>query len=193
MSVHKKVGIIGSTSKGMAVAEKKMPLRSSHIRLWIICGTGALLFVAITIGGVWLIHRHHSAGQVSSNHTTSQQNTHTQALGLVLTGHPAAAQQLLDTQIAQAKSAVGEGQLYEEKASLAYSNSDFTGALQYAQKAESLHQTVNSANLIATSAQALGNNTLALQYYKLELQRGGSAMPPTDKLELQLNIKALGG
>jgi hypothetical protein len=39
----------------------------------------------------------------------------------------------------------------------------------------------------------LGNNALALQYYKLELQRGGNSMLSTDKLELQLNIKALGG
>jgi hypothetical protein len=193
MSEHKKVGIVGSTSKGMATTGKKAPLRFAHFRLWLVCAAG-LLLVAATVCTVWLVHHHDARStHISTEQVMSPSEVHAKASSLFLTGHATAAQQLLDAQIAQAKSSVSEGQLYEQKASLAYSGTDFTEALQFAQRAEHLNPTVNSANLIATSAQALGNNALALQYYKLELQRGGNSMLSTDKLELQLNIKALGG
>jgi hypothetical protein len=195
MSVQKQIGVVAVSRSGMATGSPKHHARHRlYLKLWGVILICAVVLAAIVVGVIWLVSQHYHAHKASVKQTTpSVATVKQQSLGLTLAGHPAAAQQVLDSAIAASKSKVETGQLYEQKASLAYSNSDFTSALQFAQKADALNPTVNSANLIATSAQALGNNGLALQYYKLELQRGGNSMLSTDKQELELNIKALGG
>ncbi len=122
---------------------------------------------------------------------TAQDRIYNTANQLSLSGKPEQAQQSLDTQIKQAKDVKDEGILYEFKASVALNNSDFKTALEYAQKAESLSPTRNSASLIANSAELLGNKPLAIQYYKILITRTN---PKTDDYTipgLEQKIKSL--
>ena len=53
----------------------------------------------------------------------------------------------------------------------------YTGAVGHAQKAEKLTPTAQSAKLIATADESLGNKSDALKYYKISFDR----IPTTDK------------
>jgi hypothetical protein len=79
MSEHKKVGIVGSTSKGMATTGKKAPLRFAHFRLWLVCAAG-LLLVAATVCTVWLVHHHDARStHISTEQVMSPSEVHAKA------------------------------------------------------------------------------------------------------------------
>lgn len=207
MSEHKQVRVVASTNRGIVVGDGKRHRWRLHVRLWAII----LLVVAIVAavsGGMWAYYNdHHRKTTSSSNNMTASQGlsvntvakdqsiTH-QALGLALNGQVSAAQQLLSNAIAQTTSAMQKGLLYEQKANIAYGAGSYSQSLQYAQRAESLSPTADSANWIATDAMTLGQKPLALKYYKLELQRMGSTsgvVQGGDSAEIEANIQALGG
>jgi hypothetical protein len=195
MSEQKRLAVVAIKHSGMIIGDSKHSRRYRlYVKAWAVVLSCFIVLMVAVVGVVWLVHRHYRAGLTTSGQTVSKKpSVSAQALGLALSGNNAAAQQLLNTQITKTHNAVEESQLYVQKASLAYSNGDFAECVQFGQKAESLNPTAASANLIATGAQALGNKTLALQYYNLELGRLGSIGNTPDKQEIESNIKALGG
>lgn len=198
MSVHAKPNS-NAASPDVVVGDGKS--HRKFPKAWGVALAGVLLVGVVVVGSIWLVHRHHN--NVSSNKSAPTLNINTvdknqsitnQAQGLALNGKVGDAQKLLDNSIAGTSDKATQGQLYEDKAQIAYSANDFTDGLQYAQKAESLHATANSASLIAQNAEALGNKSLALKYYKLELSRLSKPLTPSDKANqaaLQAKITSL--
>ena len=103
------------------------------------------------------------------------------------------AQTYLDAQISQTTSKTTLGSLYESKASLALSNKDYQSALEYAQNAETLNPTSNSAMEIAQCEELLGNKQAAIEYYQKVIARTNPNLDDYTIPGLQARIKQLGG
>lgn len=203
MSVRSKEVKAIVVSPGIVVHSSRRRRHRSHLKL----REGVLLcfVVLIAIGiSIYRLHTPHSneastttvdvtdSGALTAQTVDKNQSVAHQALGLALNGQQTAAQQLLSAQIAQTNSMIQKGALYEQKANLANDAGNYTLGLQYARQAEDLNPTVNSANLIALSAQLLGNKALAIKYYELELQRLTPSPVPGEQDQVESSIKALG-
>jgi len=186
MGEQDKQGKMPATTESVVVS--RVPRSRLHTKLWII---GVICFVilsAVVTAGVALYQSRHSAQSPSeaSKVTVSQQAT-----GLYLSGDYKQAQQVLSQAISQTGDKTEQGKLYEQKANLAYTNGDYANGLQFAQLAEQLNPTANSANWIAQNAEKVGKKPLALKYYQLELQRIGKPVTPSGNAGLKAKIAEL--
>jgi hypothetical protein len=206
MKTQKRARVISSANTGIVVSDGMRRGFRFDYKMW---GIGLLVLGVIGMAVAVVTHLdadhrksttedpvHNKAGLADASPAKGQ-SASSQAQSFELNGHQSAAQQLLDTAISHATNTKQEGALYEEKANLAYGAGEYTQSIQYAQKAENLSPTVNRANWIASNAQVLGQNSLAVKYYKLELQRLGkspdSQVQGGDTADIDAKIQALGG
>ena len=192
MSAQTKKGVAAAKTSGLIVGETAHGRRLHlHVKTWGIIAGSIVLVVVLSFTAVHFLHR--SKPTQTAQPPAKKQSIAYQATGLGLTGQYAAGQKLLDDSIAKTSSKTLQGQYYEEKSHLSYESKDYANGLKYAQKAESLHPTTNSAGWIGKNAQMLKEDTLALKYYQLELQRFGKPINPSDTAEIRAAITALGG
>lgn len=109
-----------------------------------------------------------------------------------------AAQNKIDEKIKQAETKKEQADLYTLKLSTALSSNDPNAsamALQYAYKAEEIFPTFGSALNIADLEYAAKNNTVALKYYELYMERStssdGESLDPTGKTFYERRIQEL--
>lgn len=112
-------------------------------------------------------------------------------------GHEAA-QSKIDEKISQAETKEQQANLYTLKLSTVLASNDpnaATLALQYAYKAEELFPTFGSALNIADIEYAAKNNTVALKYYELYMERSidsnGESLDPSGKTFYEQRIQEL--
>lgn len=103
------------------------------------------------------------------------------------------AQAFLDENIAKSSDPKEQSKLYETKALFALKAEKYEDSLEFAQKAEEINATRNSAVLIARSAEGLANKELAIEYYQKVLDRTPPTTLEEDKQYYRDKIKALGG
>ncbi|HUB94069.1 MAG TPA: hypothetical protein VMB52_06215 [Verrucomicrobiae bacterium] len=197
MSEHKRANVASTAGVGLSInSGSKSKLRIRVLSLM-------LVVLLVLFGAGWLTDKYirrtspttKSSSKVTFNSALLGTNggIHAQATGMATSGNTAGAQQLLSQALSQTTDKAQQAVLYEEKAGVAYNAGDYSQCLQYAQQAESLNPTANSANWIAQSAEALGNKQLALTYYRLELQRLKPPYGPGDQATLQAKIQELEG
>jgi flagellar basal body-associated protein FliL len=108
-----------------------------------------------------------------------------------------AAQKKIDEKIEQAETKKEQADLYTLKLSTLLSSNDpnTAVALQYAYKAEEIYPTFGSALNIADLEYAAKNNTVALKYYELYMERSigsdGESLDPTGKTFYERRIQEL--
>jgi hypothetical protein len=189
MSEQKKFGVVATKNNGMALQSNNHKSKKLYVKL---AGVGFLIFivlVSVITSALYLKHKHNSSsGSLPKQAVTSKPKT---VIGLLLTGDDSGAQKMLDTQIAAATTKSQKGGLYLQKAGIAYDAKEYENGLQFAQQAESLNPTAGSAGLIGNTASALGDKTLAVQYYKLQLQRMQPVVNQDDANRVQAKINAL--
>ena len=195
MSEHKQKGLVAKHD-GMKVTTQRRVVNKMTYK-W--CG-GLMAAISIVIVIGLLLHdagknsanKPVNANKVSQNSTavpTPQQ----QALSAVLTGNYTQAYAILDSVIAKTTSKPALANLYIQKAGIASQANDYTNSLAFAQKAESLAPSAESAGLEGDAALASGNKTLALQYYKLQLKRMQPVINQDANNRVQAKITALIG
>lgn len=135
---------------------------------------GVIVILVAAGGSAWYWQAHRSATTDNAgavNQLTPQQKAVQSSQSLALNGDYTGAQAALDTQIAAATNPTDKGQFYETKASNALNEQKYADAKSFAEQAEKLHPTSNSAYLIAAAAEGLGDKTTAVMYYQKALDR----------------------
>ncbi len=110
-------------------------------------------------------------------------------------GSYTAGQAVLDKAIQSEVDISSEAYLYIQKSLVAYNVGKYDDAYNFAEKSESVNPTVSSANIMAMAAEKKGDKNEAIAKYKLAISRmvGDSEMINSDRLDLQNNIRRLGG
>ena len=171
------------------VASVDEPKKHRSKRLLFVC----VIVVVVVVLGItaWIFLRNRAR---SSNNSVSASQQISTPSDLANNGDYSQAQQQLAK---QAAALTGQKQVdvYVQKATIALSAQQYSDALQFAQKAESLMPSSNTAYLVAASQQALGNNTEAIKYYQLAVSRikNPTELQQIDIRDYQATIKSLGG
>jgi len=157
--------------------------------------SAGVIIAGVITGGIIYSHVTKIAppNQPSRPAQTAEEKTYNSANELSLSGKPDEAQKSLDLQIQQEKDVIAEGRLYEFKASIALDAEDNQAALGFAQKAESLAPTRNSAFLIASAAEVVGDKAQAIKYYKIVITRTDPKVDTYTIPGLERKVKALEG
>ncbi len=195
-----------STNEAMVTSgHKRSGKNKARAKLLVAAIAALVILCALAAGGVFIFKRLHKAPQPTTGSTSQRltaatvskdQSVENQAMALSADGNGTDAQKLLDQALAKTSDKTKQAQLYLDKSSVAINVNQGQQALQYAQKAESLNPTRNSAQMIAETAENLGDKATALKYYKLELQRlqaDPKSAGPGDIQATQDKIKGLGG
>lgn len=160
--------------------------------------TALLLMGIVALGAVagLLINRspkQQPTPRTESPPTTRQPTISEQADKINFQGDYDKAQAFLDENIAKNTDPKEQSKLYQTKALFALNAKKYQDSLGFAQKAEEINATRNSAVLIARSAEALGNKKLAIEYYQKVLDRTPETTAEEDRQHYRDKIKALGG
>ncbi len=147
----------------------------------------SLVALAVVIGVVVLLLRHHNAASSVATQPTTDKSTYSgavptasaEAYAAVTSAEDQAdggdyqgAQSNLDSAITKAGSnKASQGILYEGKAMLAENAKQYADALQFARQAEALSPTANSALIIARVSEDTGDKATAITYYKKTADR----------------------
>jgi basic membrane lipoprotein Med (substrate-binding protein (PBP1-ABC) superfamily) len=140
------------------------------------------LFAVLAVGGaaygVWVIVSNQSKQADTPTESTQSVTQRQQELSekisvITQTQGAKKAQEQVDKEISASNDNADKSYLYIMKAGLeAYkSEFDFEAVLGYAQQAEDLNPTIETAITIADTAYHLGQKELALKYYRLYLER----------------------
>lgn len=129
----------------------------------------------------------------TDNKQNPQLTVYQQADKINFEGDYEGAQALLDENIAKTSDPKEQGKLHETKSVFALNAKKYAESLKYAQKAEEVHATRNSAVLIARSAEELSDKQTAIKYYQKVLERTPAATIEEDRQYYRDKIKALGG
>lgn len=186
MGEQDKQGKMPATSESVVIS--RVPHARLHAKLWTIGVTCFVILCGIVAGGTAIYKSQHLDQHQNG---ASKLKVSQRATGLYLSGDYKQAQQLLSQSISQTDDKAEKGKLYEQKANLAYTHGDYANGLHYAQQAEQLKPTANSANWIAQNAEKTGNKQLALKYYKVELARIGKPIIPSDNASVKAKIAEL--
>lgn len=159
-----------------------------------------IIIVLLALWGGFAIWNHQTATHLSKLQSAAKaQAAHpkptvaTQATTLANTAGYQSGLSYIDSEIAKTTDKKIQGSLYEDKSSLAINDNDYAAALEYAQTAESLNPTANTAQLIAQAAEVLGNKQLAIEYYQKEISRLPANLDDYTIPGIQARIKQLGG
>lgn len=159
-----------------------------HGAKWLIV-LAALLVLVILAGTYAYFASHHSAPK----HVNPPKTAYDKADEAALSGKSSQAQTILDAQLKTATTPTQKGAIYEQKASIAITTNDYASGLKFAQQAETLYPTRNSAYLIAESAELSGDKTTAIKYYQIVITRTDPHIDDYTIPQLQNKIKQLQG
>lgn len=143
---------------------------------------GGVIIIAVlvlsAVGFLWW--RSERASQETSSSPERPLTTYEKADIVAANGNYDEAQRLLETELNTKSTTADQVTVYLDMSSLALNSNKLDESLAFAQKAEQLSPSRISASMIAQIAEAKGDKVLALQYYKLVLER----FTPEEKKEL---------
>ncbi len=145
-----------------------------RVRLTVLAASCLVLLVALGFGG-YAVYKHetHKKSSTSGAKTQTQKPNYTSKnIAPPTSTNYSADQAALDKDIQSAPDDAAKATLYLRKADVALVNKGFTDeALGYAQKAEELSPSIQSAFELATIYQGMNKKTEAIKYYTLYLSR----------------------
>ncbi len=145
-----------------------------HARLIALVLAGVVVLAAVAFGG-YAAYNHftHKENKSSGDKTQTQKpNYVSKGMAPPTTTDYSGDQAALDKDIQNAPDDAAKATLYLRKADVALVNKGFTDeALGYAQKAEELSPSIQSAFELATIYQGMNKKTEAIKYYTLYLSR----------------------
>lgn len=179
-------------------------LRKRRSKKPLIIIVGAIVLLAIA-GGVAYYYLQVNGNKADQQSVPTSDEKIKQALGvsgeiaeIAQTQGGEAAQAKIDEKIAQADTRKEQADLYTLKLSTILSSNDPNAAtigLQYAYKAEEIFPTFGSALNVADLEYAAKNNTVALKYYELYMERStdsnGESLDPAGKAFYERRIQEL--
>jgi tetratricopeptide (TPR) repeat protein len=179
MSAHKKKGGEDQGS-GVVVGDGKHKRRHYNLHLKL---AGLVVFCAAALllsvyGTVALIHHFHGA---KPGTTQSTKQTQTQSIAnltpeqkadyLMLKGDYTGAQKIYDSQLKAAKSNQDQASAYTAKATVAFSEKDYSAARTYASHADGLAPSAYTAEFLGDITSLQGDKKAAAGYYQTALNR----------------------
>jgi tetratricopeptide (TPR) repeat protein len=157
---------------------------------------GGVFVIALVIGMSTLAYMIHAANKppakpiVATAHLTAQQ----QSDYLAYKGDYSGAQATVAGEIAKAPNATDKAGLYLQQASIAMNAKNYTDAKKYAQAAEALQPSSNSAGLLGDIAALTGDKAAATSDYQEAIDRldKNSSRYNTARQDYQARIQELG-
>lgn len=152
-----------------------------------------LVVIVILALAAWLLITHNTNAK-KTNSTTHVKGAQPSASDIATNGQYAQAQTGLDNQLSTV-SKQQQAAIYIQKAVVALNVQQFNDALQFAQKADDLSPTANTAYMLALANQSLGDKQHAIENYQKAIDRmtSPSELQKIDIKSYQAAIKALQG
>jgi flagellar basal body-associated protein FliL len=173
MSEHKKADIVGSTSKGMTTAEKKMSFHSFRLKAWLLIVVG-IVILAVVGGVVYVLVSKPSSNK--PNTPSSAKTTQTTQGGsqsefdtdyaMSLNGNPGPLKAYLSQQLAKATTSAQKVQLYNQELVLDLNTQQYDAAISTGTQAYTLLPTSQTADLIGNAYEAKGDKTNAKTWFQ---------------------------
>lgn len=154
-----------------------------------------LIILAIAGGVYWYVSAHKTttkkdttaSSSSSSSQTEAQsQAVYAKAVATAKTGGVAAGQAILDSSLKATTDTKTQASIYSQKASLATSStsaSDQQAALDYAEQADALSPSAETADQVAAIARSLNKNDVAVEYWNKAIDRvkANTSLAPDDR------------